>query len=116
MKPNAPQRAAADPAAAAIASVLRAEREARQSIESARREAQSIAEQARASARALAERTERRIRAVVDAFERELAVRLTEIDAQAARVAAPHEPSAGALDALGRAVSALAKELTGVPP
>ena len=102
-----------DPAEAAIATVLRAEREAREAVERSRVEANRMGELARSSARAVAERTERRIRAVVGAFERELAQRLGEIDADAALAAKPHELSADERAALERAVGALARELTG---
>ncbi len=116
MKSNAPRSPVGDPTEAAIAKVLRAEREARESIANAQLDAQGIAEQARASARALAERTERRIRAVVGAFDSELSDRLAEIVADAARMATPHVLSDSELGALGRAVTALARELTGAPP
>jgi hypothetical protein len=116
VKSNAPKNPVGDPTEAAIAKVLRAEREARQSIASAQLDAQAIAEQARASARALAERTERRIRSVVGAFENELSDRLADIDADAARIATPHVLSDSELGALGLAVTALARELTGARP
>lgn len=115
-KPSAPEYRVDDPAEEAIATVLRAEREARKTVERAQVEAGHLAENARASARSVAERTERRIRAVVDAFERELADRLAEIDAEAARIAKPHELTATELGALERAVSAVARELTGARP
>jgi vacuolar-type H+-ATPase subunit H len=115
-KPSPPEHRVDDPAEEAIAAVLRAEREAHQAVERSQAEARQIAEDARSSARSVAERTERRIRAVVGAFERELADRLAEVDAEAARIATPHELSASELDALGRAVSALARELTGARP
>ena len=103
-----------DSAGDAIATVLRAEREARQAIERTRGQAGRTAEAARSCARAVAERTERRIRAVAAAFERQLAERLAEIDAEAVAIARPHEPTADELAALGRAVGALAQELAGV--
>lgn len=100
----------------AIATVLQAEREARQGVDRAQAEAGLIAEKARAEARAVADRTERRIRAVVAAFEHVLADRLAEIDADAARMATPHALSAAELGALDRAVGALARELIGARP
>jgi hypothetical protein len=115
-KLNAPDRAVAYPAEDAIATVLRAEREARQAVERAQVDATQIAERARAGARAVAERTERRIRAVVGAFERELADRLAEVDVESASIARPHELTAQELSALERAVQALARELTGTQP
>ena len=99
-----------------MATVLRAEREAREAIERTRIEADRMAEAARSSAREVTERTERRIRSVVGAFERELARRLAEIDVQAAAITQPHRLSADELSALQRAVRALAQELAGVPP
>jgi hypothetical protein len=113
VKSNAPTRPTNDPAEAAIARVLLAEREARESIEHAHRQAEHIAESGRAGARALAERTERRIRAVVGAFEKELTRRLTVIDGEAARMATPHALGEAELHALDGAVNALAFELTG---
>jgi hypothetical protein len=115
-KLNAPDRPADNPAEDAIATVLRAEREAREAVERTQLEATHLAEQARADARSVAERTERRIRAVVGAFERELADRLAELDAEAALIARPHELSADELSALDRAVQAIARELTGAQP
>lgn len=107
------ERTAHNPAEDAIATVLRAEREARQAIEGAQVEATHVAEGARADARRVAERTERRIRAVVAAFERELADRLAEIDAEAALIARPHVLAADEIAALDRAVRTIAQELTG---
>jgi len=115
-KLNAPDRCVDDPAAVAMATVLRAEREARDAIERTRVEAGQIAEAARSNARSVTERTERRIRSVVAAFERELAQRLAEIDGQAAAIAQPHVLSADELSALERAVHALAQQLTGARP
>jgi hypothetical protein len=109
--PSAAERT--DPAEAAMARVLRAEREAHASIEGARVAAAQCAEAARADARTLAARTERRIRAVVGAFERDLAARLAAIDAEAAAVARPHALNADEQQALSRAVQALARTLTG---
>lgn len=115
-KLNASGRPVNDPAEAAIATVLHAEREARAAVERSKVEASRLAELARAGARSVAERTEQRIRAVVGAFERELAQRLGEIDAEAALVTKPHELSADERAALDRAVGALAHELTGAGP
>jgi vacuolar-type H+-ATPase subunit H len=113
VKSNAPTRPTSDPAEAAIARVLQAERDARDLIEQARRQAGHIAESARAEARALAERTEQRIRSVVGAFDEELARRLAVIDGEAAHMAAPHVLADAELRALDRAVHLLAVELTG---
>jgi len=113
---NAPDRPASDPAEEAMATVLRAEREAREAIERTRVEAAQMAEAARSSARAVTERTERRIRSVVGAFERDLARRLAEIEAEAAAITQPHRLSADELSALQRTVRALAQELTGAGP
>jgi hypothetical protein len=113
---NATERRVDDPAEEAIATVLRAERDARGAVARSQVEAAGIAESARAAARGTADRTERRIRAVVGAFERELAGRLAEIDAEAARVALPHALTAAERHALDRTVSALARELIGAQP
>jgi vacuolar-type H+-ATPase subunit H len=115
-KSNDPDRPVSDPAEEAMASVLRAEREAREAIERTQVEARQMAEAARSRARSVAERTERRIRAVVGAFKRELAQRLAEIDAEAAAIAQPHELSADEMSTLERAVRAMAQELTGARP
>lgn len=111
--PNAPPGSTDDSADRAIAAVLQAETEAREAIARSQAESAHIAETARARARALAERTEQRIRAVVAAFERERAARLAQIDAEAAAITRPQLPTADELAALDRAVSALARELTG---
>lgn len=97
----------------AIGRVLAAERDARAAVEQARLEVERIAEAARLADRALAERTERRVRAAVAAFERELAGRLAEIDAAAARLTTPHVLSDSELAALHAAVGVLARELVG---
>lgn len=112
MKSNVPTRPTSDPSEAAITRVLRAERDARDSIEQARLDAVHIAESARAGARALADRTERRIRCVAGAFEQDLARRLAVIDGEAARMATPHVLADAELRALDSAVHALAVELT----
>lgn len=114
--PNLPSRSIDDGADQAIATVLRAEAEAREAIARSQAESAHIAEAARAQARILAERTERRIRAVVAAFERERAQRLADIDAEAITIARPQVLTADALAALERAVQALARELTGGRP
>jgi vacuolar-type H+-ATPase subunit H len=116
MKSNAPTRLTSDPADAAIARVLQAERDARESIEHARREAESIAEGARAAARAVAERTEARIRGVAGIFAEDLTRRLAAIDAEAARMATPHFLGAAELRALDGAVKTLALALAGIAP
>ena len=114
MKPIA-EGAANVAAEAAIARVLGAERDAREATVRAQHEVQQIAEDARSAARSVAERTERRIRAVTGAFEREGAVRLAEIDAEAARLDSAQPLSPPELAALRRAVGSLARELIGAP-
>ncbi len=116
LKPIAEEGAFNDAAEAAIARVLGAEREARESVQRARLEVSQIAENARLDARSVAERAERRIRAVVGAFERELAARLAELDAGAARLAQPQPLTPEELADLQREVRLLARELIGVPP
>jgi hypothetical protein len=96
----------------AIARVLRAERDARESVEQARREVAQIAEASRVAARTLAERTERRSRALVAAFERDLAARLVEIDGEAARLDSPQPLAADEQAAVQRVVATIARELT----
>ena len=110
------QQAAGEAAEQAIASVLKAEQEARQAIDAARAEAAVQAEAARTRARALTERTERRIRAVTGAFERELGARLATIDTQAQAAARPHQLTDEERAALRRAVARLAQELIGAAP
>ena len=116
MKAIAGDKAYNDAAEAAIARVLVAEREARESIEQARLQVEPIVEHARLDARALDERTARRIRAVVDAFERELAERLAEIEAAAEQAARAQPLSNDETAALQDAVRALAVELITAPP
>lgn len=115
MKSIADENAFNDAADAAIARVLAAEREARESVDRARLEVNRIAEDARLADRALAERTERRIRAVVAAFERERAERLAEIEAEVEQLARPRPLLADELASLQRAVRALARELIEAP-
>lgn len=119
VNPNAPHRSsdeAGQSADEAIATVLRAETDARAAITRAHAEAAHIAEAARAQARALAERTERRIRRVTAAFEQERAERLAELGAEAAAVAVSQVLTPDELARLDRAVHALARELTGGAP
>jgi len=113
---HAPQHAASDAAEQAIASVLRAEQDARLAIDAARAEATKLAEAARADARTLTDRTERRIRADTGAFERELGARLAVIDAEARAAARPHQLTDEERAALRRAVVRLARELIGAAP
>jgi hypothetical protein len=113
---HAPPRGAGDPAGEAIATVLRAEAQARASIVQAQADAAQAAEAARASARSLADRTDRRIRRVVSAFERERAARVAAIDAEAAAIARPHALTGEERSALESAVRAIARDLTGGPP
>jgi hypothetical protein len=110
MNHNHAHNAAAE---AAIAQVLRAERDARASIQAARLEVEHIAEGARAAARALAERTERRIRRVTRAFEADTAARLDQIHAQAAGLGQVPPLSEAESAALQRAVRAVAIDMVG---
>ena len=112
-KLNAPDRVASNAAEDAIATVLGAERAARDHFELAQRQAHEMAELTRAQVRALAERTERRIRCVAAAFEADVAQRLAARDAWASSAAAPPALGDEQLAALARAVAALARELTG---
>ena len=116
MKTRSDLHIAVGAADAAIARVLAAEIEARQAVAQAQLEVLQIGEDTRLAARALAERTERRCRAVAGAFQRELALRLAEIDAEAARLAAPQALAPGEAAALARHVQALACELVGCRP
>ena len=103
-----------DAALAAIAEVLAAERDARDTIGRARAEVNAIDEAARAAARAVADRTERRVRAVADAFERQLGRQLAEIDAEATQLDIAQPLGGDETAALQRAVRALAQDLIGV--
>jgi hypothetical protein len=116
VKANAPTRPISDPAEAAIARVLQAERDAGASIALAHRQADAIAEAARADARSVAERTERRIRGVVGAFEQHSACRLAVIDAEAVRMTTPHVLAEPELQALDAAVGVLGLRRTGAAP
>ena len=100
-------------AEAAMARVLAAERDARDSIEQARADVHRIAESARGAERRLGERTEQRVRHLVAAFERELAARLADIEAQTARLDDPQPIGDDDRAALQRAVAELARQLVG---
>jgi predicted dinucleotide-binding enzyme len=115
VKPIAEKKVPNDAAELAIAQVLGAERDARDSVASAQLEVQHIAENARAQARSVAERTERRIRSVVGAFEQELATRLAQLEAEGAQFDVAQPLGADEQAALRRAVEALARELIGAP-
>jgi outer membrane protein TolC len=97
---------------AAIARVLGAERDARESVAKAVREAEALNERARAVARSLAERTEQRIRAVRAAYEAHVSAEVAAIDAQAAEQDAGQPLTEIDLERLQRALVALAAELT----
>jgi len=103
-------------AEAAIARVLRGEREARQSVDAARLAVEHIAEDARGAARALAERTERRIRRIGAAFERAASSRVAELDALGAQLDPGQSLNLDQTAAVRRAVQQLARELIGAPP
>jgi len=108
---NAQARNAA--AGAAIARVLGAERDARDSIAAAQAEVAHIGEQARAATRAIGERTERRLRRVVECIERDTAARLEAIDADADALARQRPDVAGDDAVVRAAVVALASRLIG---
>lgn len=116
MKTRSDTHSAVGAADAAITRVLAAEIEARQAVAQAQLDALQIGEDTRLAARVLAGRTERRCRAVAGAFERELALRLDEINAEAARLAAPQALAPGEAAALARHVQALARELVARGP
>lgn len=115
VKPIAEKNVSNDASETAIAQVLGAERDARDSVEGARLEVQHIAENARAQARAVAERTERRIRKVVGAFEQGLATRLAQLEAEGAQLDIAQPLGADEQAALRRAVESLAREIIGAP-
>ncbi|HEX6017009.1 MAG TPA: hypothetical protein VFZ28_02810 [Burkholderiaceae bacterium] len=108
---NAQARNAA--AGAAIARVLGAERDARDSIAAAQAEVTHIGEEARAATRAISERTEHRLRRVVECIERDTAARLAAIDANAAALAEQRTDVAGDDAVVRAAVAALASRLIG---
>ena len=100
-------------AAAAIARVLAAERDARSAIAQAEAEVTHIAEAARAAARASAERTESRLRRLVECIERDTAARLAAIDARAVALEQRQADVAGDAAIVRAAVEALARRLVG---
>jgi len=100
-------------AEAAMARVLAAERDARDSVGQAQADVHRIAESTRSAARRLGERTEQRMRHVVAAFERELAARLADIEAETARLEIPQPIGAEDREAVQRAVADLARQLVG---
>jgi hypothetical protein len=103
-------------AEAAIARVLRAEREARAALEQTRLDVARLAEDARLVARAVAERTEQRIRAASVAFESDTAAQRAAIDAEAADLCAPQPLSTAQAARLQACVRALARERVGPAP
>lgn len=109
---------AADPRAVetAIAQVLLAEREARESIDAAREQAARIAEASRAELRAAAERTQSRIARLRAACERRTDAEVAALRAQADRLAQPLQPHADDAARVEAAVTRLAARLTGGAP
>jgi hypothetical protein len=116
VKPANADRARSDAADAAIARVLAAEQQAQQSIAQTRASVAQIAEAARAAAATEVDRAERRSRRIGAAFERDLAARLADIDAEAARLTQLHHLQAAELERLQHEVRALARALVGTQP
>ena len=96
----------------AIARVIAAERDARESIAQAQSRAAALVEDARAVVRALEARTERRIGAVRAAFERRTRAAVAALDGEAAALGAEPALSNADLAEVERAVTALAAALT----
>lgn len=107
MNPDESIQSERDEAGAAIASVLRAEREASAAIGRCREEARDIASKAEAKARVIAERADRRLSRLKERLRSALAGTLAALDAEGE--AAPVEAAPERLD---RAVAKLARELT----
>jgi len=97
---------------AAIARVLDAERDARESVAQAGATAQAMLEASRSSVRALNARTERRIRGVRAAFEEGASGEVAALDATAAEAGHEHALGAAELARVDAAVEALAANLT----
>jgi hypothetical protein len=111
--PVNPQLQSNDAVEAAIAHVLAAERAAHDAVASARRDAAQIAEQARETARRLALRTDLRLHAVRAAFDAGATAEVGALEAQAAALVAAHELTPAEIASVERAVTALARAMTG---
>jgi hypothetical protein len=98
---------------AAIAAVLAAERDARDSLAQAARTADENEERARARARRLEARTTERIRAVRAAFAARLTLALERMHAEQDAIDSAPGLNDEELAALERALQVLAAELTG---
>lgn len=110
MNPDEPPESEREEAEAAIASVLRAEREAGAAIGRCREEARDIAARAEANARAASERADRRLSRLKGRIRGALAGTLAALDAEGGGESAPVDAvPPGRLD---RAVAKLARELT----
>ena len=98
---------------AAIAKVLAAERDARESIVACRRQAEECLDIARRDARLIGERCERRMQAVRQGYAQALAQRLAAFQDESNQFKQAYVPSAEELSRLRNAVAMLAGECTG---
>lgn len=100
-------------AEAAIAKVLAAERDARESVVACRRQAEECLEIARRDARLISERCERRMQAVRQCYAQALAQRLAAFQDESNQFRQAYVPTAEELARLRNAVATLAGECTG---
>lgn len=100
-------------AEAAIAKVLAAEREARESVVACRRQAEEHLEMARRDARLISERCERRMQAMRQRYAQALAQKLAAFQDESNQFKQAYVPSAEELARLRNAVATLAGECTG---
>lgn len=98
---------------AAIAKVLAAEREARESIAACRRQAEERLEIARRNARLISERCERRVQAIRQGYAQALAQKLSAFQDESNQFKRAYVPTAEELARLRTAVAMLAGECTG---
>lgn len=98
---------------AAIAKVLAAERDARESVVACRRQAEECLEIARRDARLISERCERRMQAMRQRYAQALAQRLAAFQDESNQFKQAYVPTAEELARLRQAVATLAGECTG---
>lgn len=98
---------------AAIAKVLAAERDARESVVACRRHAEELIETARQEAHLISERCERRMQAVRQCHAQALAQKLAAFQHESSQFRQAYVPGAEELARLRKAVATLAGECTG---
>jgi cell division septum initiation protein DivIVA len=116
MAPDISKPASDDAVEMAIMRVLDAEAAAREAIARARVLSAEIAEKARQTARSLRLVADRRLERVRAAFDARCTTEVAALEAQAAALAATHDPTSAEVAEIELAVAALARTLTeGIP-